>query len=89
MNETVFHNESRGSNMGQDDTGTAMPLLVLKGKWQFVSLLHKITVVSEDPKTTSLLETFSVIYSILCSPVICALIPLIECRVTFRCVLPV
>ena len=89
MNETVFHNESRGSNMGQDDTGTAMPLLVLKGKWQFVSLLHKITVVLEVPETISLLETFSFIYSILNSLVFCALIPLIECRVTFRCVLPV
>jgi hypothetical protein len=89
MNETVFHNESRGSNMGQDDTGTAMPLLVLKGKWQFVSLLHKITVVSEVPDTTSLFETSSFLYSMLNSPVICAFIPLIECRVTFRCVLPV
>ena len=89
MNETVFHNESRGSNMGQDDTGTAMPLLVLKGRWQFVSLLHKITVVSEVPKAISLLETFFFVYSNLKSSVICALFPLIECEVTFRCVLPV
>ena len=75
--------------MGQDDTGTAMPLLVLKGKWQFVSLLHKITVVSEVPKKISLLETFSFVFYRLKYSVICALIPLIECRVTFRCVLPV